>query len=49
MTPQIGTFRSQKEREKENKFLAHYKAIGIASIAAATAAVRRGPALKNAN
>ncbi|MFD2237113.1 hypothetical protein [Aureimonas populi] len=41
MAPHNIAFRSKREREKETKLLAHYKAIGIASIAAACAAVRR--------
>ncbi len=41
MAPQHIAFRSKSEREKETKLLEHYKQIGIASIAAAAAAVRR--------
>lgn len=40
MSPQNIAFRSKTEREREIRLLEHYKHIGIASIAAAGAAIR---------
>jgi hypothetical protein len=40
MTAHIAAFRSKQQRETEVRLLEQYKKIGIASIAAAAAAVR---------